>query len=339
MCSQRLILAGFLLVLLPCSPLLGHPGTGIAVDKQGNVYCVDQLPSRIVKITPAGTVNTLAAGIEGEGTERIVRFENPHSLAVDERGNLYTCGDAGNTGVWKIDARGVVTRHYPPQGWYQQVLMGSGGDPFAVDAAGAMYCVNEKPSVFCQILRVSPEGRVTNFAGGEWGSVDGDRDSARLSSLHGSAMTFGPDGCLYFTEQTRVRKIARDGRITTLAGSGDGGYVDDTGGKARFSFVRGLTVASDGAVYVVDAGNLRIRKVDAQGTVTTVAGTGNRGGTDGKGDTATFEEPSGVARDDKGNLFVLEMIGRDWRPRVRKVTPDRTVSTLAVVTGDKKPER
>jgi sugar lactone lactonase YvrE len=339
MSRTRLIVMGCLLVVLPCPRLLGHPGTGIAVDKQGNVYCVDQLPSRIVKITPEGTVGTLAAGIEGEGAARTVRFENPHHLAMDERDNLYTCGDAGSTGVWKIDARGVVTRHYPPQGWYQQILIGSGGDPFAVDAAGAIYCVNEKPSDFCQILRVSPEGRVSNFTGGEWGSVDGDRDSARLSSLHDSTMTFGPDGCLYFTERTRVRRITRVGKITTLAGAGESGYVDDTGSKARFGFVRGLTVADDGTVVVVDASNLRIRKIAPDGTVTTVAGTGKRGGSDGKADAATFEEPSGVARDDKGNLFVLEIIGRDWRPRVRKVTPDGTVSTLAVVTGEKKSER
>jgi sugar lactone lactonase YvrE len=299
------------------------------VDEQGNVYCLHQAEDKVLKITPEGKVSTFAVGVEGEGRERKVRFANLHALSLDARGNLYTCGDAGDTGVWKIDPAGKMTRHYPPQGWYQQLLIGTGGDPFTVDADGTIYCINEKGAEYCQILKVSPAGRVSQFAGGEAGFSDGEKDKARFQGLHSGALRFGPDGCLYVAEPYAVRKVTKEGQVTTLAGGAEGGYADGDGKAARFGFLRGLAVDRDGAVYAADAKNLRLRKITADGKVTTVAGSGTRGGRDGKGEEAAFDEPSGVAVDAKGNVFVLELVGREWKPRVRKLSPGGEVSTLA----------
>src|SRR5262249_40596252 len=115
MAARSLILTALLLNLAAPFPAFAHPGTGIAVAKQGTVYCVDQMQHRLLKITPDGKISTLAGGIEGEGDKRQARFVNPHHLIQDGVGNLFTCGDGGNTGVWKIQPGGEVTRYYPPE--------------------------------------------------------------------------------------------------------------------------------------------------------------------------------------------------------------------------------
>src|SRR5262245_51910536 len=275
--GRSLVPLALLLFIVSSAPLFGHPGTGIVGDREGNVYCVHQMQNKILKITPEGKVNTFAAGVEGEGDKRKVRFANPHALTLDAKGNLYTCGDAGNTGVWKIDPTGKMTRHYPPADRYQQVLVGSGGDPFAVDAGGTIYCVNEKDREYCQILKVSPSGRVSNFAGGPAGFADGEGERARFTKLHHGTLRFGPDDCLYVTEPHRVRKVTKEGKVTTLAGGTEEGFADGQGKEARFGFLSGLAVDRERNVYVVDVKNLRVRKINTDGKVTTVAGSGQRG--------------------------------------------------------------
>jgi sugar lactone lactonase YvrE len=339
MATRSIILTTLLLTLTTRLPAFAHPASGIAVDKQGTVYCVDQMQDRLLKITPDGTVTTLVRGVEGEGNKRQVRFVNPHHLIQDAAGNLFTCGDGGNTGVWKVKPGGEVTRYYPPENWYQQILIGSGGDPFALDAKGNLYCWNERQFKFSQILKVSPEGQVRNFAGGDWGLADGERETVKFASLHSAALRFGPDGCLYVTERTCLRKITPEGKVSTLAGGAGSGFADGTGKDARFGSLCGLAVAGDGRVYVVDDGNLRIRVVSPEGRVSTLAGSGQRGGNDGKAAEASFEEPAGVAVDEQGKVYVLELVTREGRPRVRTINPAGEVTTLADLSKTPKPAK
>jgi DNA-binding beta-propeller fold protein YncE len=339
MAARWVILTGLLLTLASARPAFAHPGSGIAVDKQGTVYCVDQMQDRLLKITPDGTVTTLARGVDGEGEKRQVRFVNPHHLVQDAGGNLFTCGDAGNTGIWKVQPGGEVMRYYPPENWYQQILIGSGGDPFGLDTKGNLYCWNERQFKFSQILKVSPEGRVNNFAGGDWGLADGEREEAKFASLHSAALRFGPDGCLFVTERTCIRKITPEGKVSTLAGGTDSGFADAAGKDARFGSLSGLAVGGDGRLCVVDNGNLRIRVVSPEGRVSTLAGSGQRGGKDGKAAEATFEEPAGVAVDEQGKVYVLELVTREGRPRVRIISPVGEVTTLADLSKTPKPAK
>ena len=121
--------------------------------------------------------------------------------------------------------------------------------------------------------------------------------------------------------------------VSTLAGSGQSGYNDGQGTGASFSFngVRGqLCVDKDLNVYVPDGGNQRVRKITADGTVSTIAGSGINGYADGAAASAQFNNPCGTAVDKDGNVYVAERNGHN----IRKITPDGVVSTYAHGSGN-----
>ncbi|AEV99567.1 hypothetical protein A4D02_27390 [Niastella koreensis] len=121
--------------------------------------------------------------------------------------------------------------------------------------------------------------------------------------------------------------------VTTLAGSGNAGFADGKGANASFNFagVRcQLSVDNIGNVYVPDGGNQRIRKIAPDGTVTTIAGTGENGYNEGPASGAKFNNPCATAMDANGNMYVAERNGR----RIRKITPDGNVSTHAYSSGN-----
>jgi hypothetical protein len=126
------------------------------------------------------------------------------------------------------------------------------------------------------------------------------------------------------SDNHNVRKIAPNGTVSTVAGSGIEGYVDGPGASAQFSFPQGVAVDGEGNIFIVDWGNHLVRKIAPSGTVSTVAGTGRNGYADGAGASAQFSFPYGaygVAVDGEGNVIVSDS------NRVRKITPDGTVST------------
>jgi len=121
--------------------------------------------------------------------------------------------------------------------------------------------------------------------------------------------------------------------VSTLAGSGQAGYNDGNGTGASFNFngVRGqLSVDKDLNVYVADGGNQRIRKITADGAVSTIAGSGINGYADGAAGAAQFNNPCGTAVDKDGNVYVAERNGHN----IRKITPDGIVSTYAHGSGN-----
>ncbi|MEY2659166.1 MAG: hypothetical protein RLZZ123_338 [Pseudomonadota bacterium] len=113
--------------------------------------------------------------------------------------------------------------------------------------------------------------------------------------------------------------------VTTLAGTGSTEFADGTGGTATFHTPRGIALDANGNVYVADLSNHRIRKITEAGVVSTLAGAGTSGATDGIGGTATFNSPSGVAVDTSGNVYVADKDNQ----RIRKITAAGVVSTLA----------
>ena len=170
------------------------------------------------------------------------------------------------------------------------------------------------------------EARVQTLAGdGIPGFVDGPMGEARFD--HPWSVALDAAGSLYVadTSNHRIRKIAREGVVTTFAGEGRQGWADGLAAFARFGWPRGVAVDAAGNVYVADSDNNRIRRITPQGAVTTLAGDGSRGFVDGARGVARFDYPWGVACDAAGNVVVADAGNR----RIRKVSPGGTATTVA----------
>jgi len=172
--------------------------------------------------------------------------------------------------------------------------------------------------------------RIEQVAGdGHRGVRDGTRDVARFDDPFG--IVVAADGTAFVAEgaaSNRIRRLHPDGRVDTLAGSLEG-FVDGTGGDARFHTPSGLAIDTAGTLYVADTGNHAIRAIDVDGRVTTLAGTGAAGFADGPALQARFHAPTGVAVDAAGRVYVAD----GFNDRIR-VIEGGTVRTLA---GDGRP--
>jgi hypothetical protein len=182
------------------------------------------------------------------------------------------------------------------------------------------------------IRKVTPGGVVTTVAGtaGMSGSTDG---AATVALFNGPAgVAFDAAGNLYIADDgnNAIRKVTPAGQVSTLAGlAGSPGHVDGTGGAARFSDPQNLAADSAGNLYVADGNGNTIRKVTPAGVVSTLAGSGTAGSADGTGGAAQFNDPTGIAVDGSGNVYVADN-GNDT---VREVTPSGAVTTLAGRAG------
>ncbi len=181
-----------------------------------------------------------------------------------------------------------------------------------------------------RIRRISPDGVVSTVAGGVRGFADGSGSAAAFSTPSGLAL--GTDGTLYLadTGNHAIRRITPDGEVTTLAGDGTPGYVDGPARQARFNGPIGIAVASDGRILIADTYNDRIRVIDAGGTVTTLAGSGQPGADDGVAEGASFDTPSGIAVDARGTVYVADT----GNGVVRIVDPQGQVTTPGWARGD-----
>ncbi len=293
--------------------LVAHPGSGIAVDAQGRVFFT--VGPMIVMIETNGVARTIVHDQKHE------KFYQLHHIQRTSDGGLLTASDLGNA-IWRFTPEGKLTRFYPPPNEDRALRVGSGGDPFAVDSVGNVYAVNSKQNQFTQILKLTPEGRISVLAGGDWGFDDGKGIQAKFSDLHGGSMFVAPDGALLLTEDySRVRRVGPDGTVTTLAGGSQKGQVDGRGTEARFDGANGLAIDQQGNVLVVEQSG-RIHEIAPDGRVTTLAGSGRKGSSDGSLLEARFDEPTGITVAPNGDWFVLE----PHRPRVRKISNGRVTT-------------
>ena len=174
--------------------------------------------------------------------------------------------------------------------------------------------------------------RVSTLAGqsGPYGSADGSGAAARFDHPDGIARDAA--GNLYVVDafNSTIRKITPAGEVTTLAGqAGSSGSADGSGSAARFIYPSGIACDAAGNLYVTDFGNT-IRKITLAGAVTTLAGkAGPRDSADGSGAAARFSNPTGIAGDAAGNLYVADT----FNSTIRKITPAGKVTTLAGKAG------
>jgi gliding motility-associated-like protein len=173
-------------------------------------------------------------------------------------------------------------------------------------------------------LSVSNEAIVSTLAGdGSFGISNGTGTDAQFANPYGVAVDATGNVYVADSDNHRIRKITPAGEVTTLAGS-TAGFADGTGTAAQFSNPRGVAVDATGTVYVADTENNRIRKITPAGEVTTLAGS-TLGYANGIGAAAQFNVPRGVAVDAAGTVYVAD----ERNHRIRKITPDGEVTTLA----------
>jgi sugar lactone lactonase YvrE len=229
---------------------------GVAADASGNLYVADTNNHRIRKVTPAGVVTTLAGGTQGfaDGTGAAAQFNAPQGVAVDAAGNVFVA-DTGNNRIRKITSAGVVTSvdgtaYASPKG-------------LAVDALGNLYVADTGNH---RIQKIAPDNTVSTVAGGTQGFSDGTGAGALFNSPTGISVDAVGDLFVADAGNNRIRLITPDGVVTTLAGTGTAGFLDDLVGtsattQARFNGPLGVAVDASGNVYVADTANHRIRKV------------------------------------------------------------------------------
>ena len=328
------------------SASLGDP-EGVAVDTSGNLYIADTQNLRIRKVSSSdGTISTVAgsgqfkfAGDDAPATS--ASLNNPSGVAVDPSGNLYIA-DEFNNRIRKVSPGGIITT-VAGDGMFG--FSGDGGPGtsarldspkgVALDAAGNLYIADTDNG---RIRKVTPDGIITTVAGGGEifpGNGDGGpATSARLDSAVGVAVDTA--GNLYIAERgsARIRKVSFAGIITTVAGNGTFGFSGDGGPatSAQLDFPVDVAVDTAGNLYIADLGNHRIRKVSPGGIITTVAGNGvdDFSGDGGPATSASLNEPSGVAVDAAGNLFINDRSNE----RIRKVNSSGIITTVAGGGGD-----
>ncbi len=299
---------------------------GIDVDASGNIYVADFYNNRIRKITPAGEVTTLAGSSYGyqDGSATEARFRYPSDVAVDVLGNVYVA-DSYNNRIRKINSVGVVT-----------TIAGSGSSGFtdalgtsarfnrpsgiAIDASGIIYVADRYNH---RIRTVSASGQVTTIAGSSAGYLDGESSNARFYE----PIDVDVDGVgnIYISDKNNhiVRKISTNGSVTTVAGyGGSSGSTDGSGIDARFFNPWGVTVSSNGIVYIADESNNRIRRISTNGDVTTIAGN-TPGYSDGIGDDALFNSPMGIATYGDSHLYIADYDNN----RIRSVLLDSNLTS------------
>ena len=197
-------------------------------------------------------------------------------------------------------------------------------DPFGVVSApdGTVYVADAGDAQ--RIRRIAPDGTVSTVAGGELGYSDGAGPQARFSTPSGLAVDGA--GVLYVadTGNNLIRRLTPDGIASTIAGHLEAGFRDGSGFQARFNGPVGLAVDANGRIIVADSYNDRIRAINPDGTVVTLAGTGEPGVVDGPALEARFDTPCGVAVDATGNIYVADT----GNNTVRLISSTGIVSTV-----------
>ncbi|TYB79952.1 hypothetical protein ES674_08525 [Bizionia myxarmorum] len=291
---------------------------GITIDNAGNFYIADTENHKIRKINPNGTVSTIAGSIEGDadGTGTNAQFNAPEGIAIDSQGNLYIA-DRDNNKIRKITPNGAVTTLAGNTAGYAD---GTGADAqfygptgITVDNQDNLYVADNRNN---KIRKVTQNGMVSTVAGSNPGDTDGTGTNAQFYGPQ--EITADSQGNLYIADSGnhKIRKINSSGEVTTIAGSIEGN-ADGTGIDAQFYIPIGITLDSQGNLYIADSYNHRIRKITPSGLVSTIAGS-SPGYTDGIGASAQFYFPLKIIIDNQDNLYVSDRNNN----KIRKITPE-----------------
>jgi sugar lactone lactonase YvrE len=260
----------------PATDALLQGPDGLAILPDGSVCIADSGNDRIRVINPNGIIRTIAgageSGYSGDGGPATqATFLTPYDVALGPDGSLYIA-DTDNFCIRRVDPSGRINTI---AGTGVAGYSGDGGPataaqlnrPFALALSrnGSLYVADYSNS---RVRRIRSDGTIETVAGtGTWG-YDGDDRPATLAALNGPiGIAVGPDDEIYIADNHnhRVRVIKPDGRIGTVAGSGQPGYAGDGGppAEAQLQWPAALVFDQHGHLYVADSGNNRIRRISA----------------------------------------------------------------------------
>ncbi len=277
--------------------------------------------SRVLTLAGEGT-----PGLRDGATASLSRFADPFGVAVDKDGNVFVADAGTSNRIRKIDARGGVSTVAGGAEGFGDGANGAASfdtpSGLALDASGNLYVADTSNN---RIRRVSPEGVVTTVAGDGAASIrDGDASQAEFNAPVGVAVDEHGNVFVADTYNDRIRLIASDGQVRTLAGGGSPSFADGGGTDARFDTPSGIAVAHGGDLLVADTGNDRIRRVSrsvaSQGFVVTTL---DLRAPDGSG--VELHSPVGITATHDNFLYVTEQS----RGRVWQIAPDMTARVIA----------
>jgi hypothetical protein len=297
---------------------------GICIDSLGNLFIADAYNHVIRKIGIDGMVSTFAgSGIAGyaDGEASVARFNQPINICFDPYGNMFV-SDFLNQRIRKIDTSGMVS-----------TIAGSGIagllDGISMDAQFNYprgICIDDTGNIYIgdswnhRIRRISTDGWVTTWAGGgenigvqsigSW--VDGSDTAARFYTP--CELSIDSENNIYVADayNHRIRKVDSDRTVTTVAGSGEsgpnsGGFQNGPALESRFNTPTAVSKANSGEIFVGDGINQRVRRIDTGFMVSTFAGSGETGFSNGADTSATFNFPRGCTMDYNLNrLYVVD---------------------------------
>ena len=310
--------------------------TAITLDSKGNIYIADG--GRIRMVNQAGIISTIAgpdASYYDEGrsaTSVALGLTNGVATAAD--GSFYV---SSGSAVFRISASGIISTL---AGGSLLGFAGDGGPAtsaelgnpigLATDSFGSVYIADSANN---RIRKVSSSGTITTVAGSVKAGFSGDGGPAIAASLQNpQGVALDAAGNLYIADTANqvIRKVNSQGIITTVAGNGQQGPGGDGGSAiaAQLSTPCAVTVDGSGNLYIVDGGNNEIRKVDSSGIITRIAGSGQPGysGDGGPAAAAILAQPSGIALDALGNIFILD----SGNNMVRMIDRTGKISTVSL---------
>ena len=305
----------------------------VATDLSGNIYIAD---ANRVRWISGGNITTLAggaaAGFGGDLTPAAsAQLSGPNGLATDAAGDLFIA-DTGNSRIREISNGIIMT----VAGSASAGFAGDGGSPVAAQLNNPFgVAIDGSNNIFIadygnSRLREITNGKIGTVAGG--GASLGDKGlaiSAQLFLPGGVALDAAGNVYIADSDNNRIRKVnaGTSSTISTIAGNGSPGFAGDSGQavNAQLNNPLGVAIDSSGNVYIADTANQRVRKV-ANGVITTVAGNGTHGfaGDGGSATSAQLWNPSAVAVDTSGNLYIADT----GNNRIREVSAG-VITTLA----------